>query len=351
MLVWQDMPSGDNNTPDGVANFGGELERGDRRASESSVDRDVGAVQRRLGTTRDRKIRGADEGARSDTPREQHERVDRSRRRRRRRWPRVSRASGSGGGESSRGGHRRVRRSGLPMDGHTWLEKGNWGYRSFTTPEDLGTAYRDLMTQLRLQIANGAAAAIYTQTTDVEIEVNGLMTYDREVTKLSPAELSAWHAALYKTPPTLTTVLNARRTRPATGPTRRPSRPSGGCGRTSTLRSGRKDQVASDAPTRDGPTSDPMDDERSVAPTDVQSRRRPSGPPAPQDLSRRWGRGVRERRARRDIIWCDGRLHVRADYRRRKRALRAGPNTLAVHVHQERGGQYIDVGIVDVVEK
>ena len=33
------------------------------------------------------------------------------------------------------------------------------------------------------------------------------------------------------------------------------------------------------------------------------------------------------------------------------RALHSGPNTLAVHVHQERGGQYIDVGIVDVVEK
>jgi hypothetical protein len=34
-----------------------------------------------------------------------------------------------------------------------------------------------------------------------------------------------------------------------------------------------------------------------------------------------------------------------------QRALRSGGNTLAVHVHQERGGQYIDVGIVDVSGK
>ena len=33
------------------------------------------------------------------------------------------------------------------------------------------------------------------------------MTYDREVTKLAPAELATWHAALYKPPPTLTTVV------------------------------------------------------------------------------------------------------------------------------------------------
>jgi hypothetical protein len=32
----------------------------------------------------------------------------------------------------------------------------------------------------------GLSAAVYTQTTDVEIEVNGLMTYDREVLKLDP---------------------------------------------------------------------------------------------------------------------------------------------------------------------
>src|SRR6185437_10883518 len=35
----------------------------------------------------------------------------------------------------------------------------------------------------RLHACNGLSAAVYTQTTDVETEINGLMTYDRAVTK------------------------------------------------------------------------------------------------------------------------------------------------------------------------
>jgi hypothetical protein len=41
-------------------------------------------------------------------------------------------------------------------------------------------------------------AAVYTQTTDVESEINGLLTYDREVVKIDPAVLSRLHAPLYK---------------------------------------------------------------------------------------------------------------------------------------------------------
>jgi hypothetical protein len=44
--------------------------------------------------------------------------------------------------------------------------------------------YVDLAKALeRLHACNGLSAAIYTQTTDVETELNGLMTYDRAVTK------------------------------------------------------------------------------------------------------------------------------------------------------------------------
>ena len=70
---------------------------------------------------------------------------------------------------------------GLPLDGHTWLDKGNWGYRSYTTQPDLNAAYLNLLGQLRLHAGDGLAAAIYTQTTDVEIEVNGVMTYDTRI--------------------------------------------------------------------------------------------------------------------------------------------------------------------------
>ena len=43
--------------------------------------------------------------------------------------------------------------------------------------------------------ARGVAAGVYTQSTDVEGEINGLLTYDREVFKLSPADLVEIHAA------------------------------------------------------------------------------------------------------------------------------------------------------------
>jgi beta-galactosidase/beta-glucuronidase len=74
---------------------------------------------------------------------------------------------------------------GLPIRGHTWQSEKNWGYRSYTNSEALTTAYIDLTTKLFPLIEEkGLSAAVYTQTTDVEIEVNGLMTYDREIVKM-----------------------------------------------------------------------------------------------------------------------------------------------------------------------
>src|SRR5258705_5985743 len=58
-------------------------------------------------------------------------------------------------------------------------------YRSYTNSEALTTAYIDLTKKLFPLIGEkGLSAAVYTQTTDVEIEVNGLMTYDREIVKI-----------------------------------------------------------------------------------------------------------------------------------------------------------------------
>ncbi len=74
---------------------------------------------------------------------------------------------------------------GLPVKGHLWSDEGNWGYRSFDDFEAFRIQYTDLITAL--YAANkGLAAAIYTQTTDCEVETNGLMTYDRAVCKLDP---------------------------------------------------------------------------------------------------------------------------------------------------------------------
>jgi beta-galactosidase/beta-glucuronidase len=86
---------------------------------------------------------------------------------------------------------------GLPLDGHTWQAKDNWGYRRYTDTTALWAAYRDLLERLRVLESEGLAAAVYTQTSDVEIEVNGLMTYDRAVVKL-PAAAGAVNARLYE---------------------------------------------------------------------------------------------------------------------------------------------------------
>ena len=81
---------------------------------------------------------------------------------------------------------------GLPVSGHTWQEEKNWGYRTYKTADELTAAYLDLIKKLRpLTGAQGLAAAVYTQTTDVEVEINGLMTYDRAMVKMDQTAISA----------------------------------------------------------------------------------------------------------------------------------------------------------------
>ena len=96
---------------------------------------------------------------------------------------------------------------GLPLDGHLWRQEGSWGYRGFDTREELEAAYVALVELLPPLYGRGLAGAIYTQTTDVEIEVNGLMTYDREVIKLDPAVARAAHAPLFAAPPVVRDIL------------------------------------------------------------------------------------------------------------------------------------------------
>ena len=87
---------------------------------------------------------------------------------------------------------------GLPMEGHLWQTDKNWGYRQMEGQQQLETDYAAMVTRLRPLIRRGLAAAIYTQTTDVEGEVNGLLTYDRKVVKIDAATLKKLHAPLYE---------------------------------------------------------------------------------------------------------------------------------------------------------
>ena len=86
---------------------------------------------------------------------------------------------------------------GLPIEGHTWQNKDNWGYQSFKDKDALRERYSKLIQDLKPLIPMGLSAAIYTQTTDVEVETNGLMTYDRKVSKLEPQFLKQLHKELY----------------------------------------------------------------------------------------------------------------------------------------------------------
>jgi len=90
---------------------------------------------------------------------------------------------------------------GLPLEGHTLLAKDNWGYKSYATKPELEAAYLELVARLPELIGEGLSAAIYTQTTDVEIEVNGWLTYDRAVWKIDPDRAAKATRVVYEPPP------------------------------------------------------------------------------------------------------------------------------------------------------
>ncbi len=86
---------------------------------------------------------------------------------------------------------------GLPVPGHTWQQKDNWGYQTFKNPDELYDKYQSFISSLEKLIGKGLSAAVYTQTTDVEVETNGLMTYDRKVMKMPEVKLKGIHGKLY----------------------------------------------------------------------------------------------------------------------------------------------------------
>jgi hypothetical protein len=352
MLVWQDMPSGDNNTPEGITNFAHEL-----GAVVSALRNHPSIVmwvpfnegwgqhdtEKYVAWLREQDPTRLVNNTSGWTDRGVGHVVDAHA------YPGPSGPPLESGRAAVIGEFGGL---GLPIEGHTWLEKGNWGYRSFTTREDLGSAYRDLLKQLRLQIAQGAAAAIYTQTTDVEIEVNGLMTYDRDVTKLAPAELTKWHAQIYAAPPTLVSIVKAADTEPAAW-RYTPTQPAEGwTGASFDTSQWMQGQSGFGRPqTRWGHVG-----------TDWTTN----------DL---WLRRTFELTTTRFVnphlrvfhddgaeVYVNGELAATLPgatggymfvplSEAAKQALKVGQNTLAVHVHQERGGQFIDVGLVDVVER
>ncbi len=239
---------------------------------------------------------------------------------------------------------------GLPVPGHLWQDKGNWGYQTFTSGPALARGYRALLRRLHPLIPRGLSAAVYTQTTDVEVEVNGLMTYDREVIKLDPATVAGWHAELAGPPPTIRVLVPASGNRPQTwqytfdkptGDWHAPDYQAGG------WQSG---------PGQFGTKGTPNVTIRTVWNTpDIWLRREfelaavPSGEVYLRmhhdDDAEVYLNGVLAVKANR---WTSGYSEFPLTPEARK-ALKAGKNLIAVHCHQEQGGQVIDAGLEEVI--
>jgi len=87
----------------------------------------------------------------------------------------------------------------MQVDGHVYTEKKRFGYGHYQDPASLTNAYlRLLEQQVKPLIPLGLSVAIYTQTTDIETEINGYLSYDRKVEKMDPNILRQAHLELYQ---------------------------------------------------------------------------------------------------------------------------------------------------------
>lgn len=78
---------------------------------------------------------------------------------------------------------------GLALQGHLWQPDKNWGYIQFKDAKAVTDEYVKYGQRLLDLVKNGISAGVYTQTTDVEGEVNGLITYDRKVIKVDESRI------------------------------------------------------------------------------------------------------------------------------------------------------------------
>jgi hypothetical protein len=241
---------------------------------------------------------------------------------------------------------------GLPVSGHTWQDEKNWGYRSYETPEDLTKAYIVLIDNLRSLIAGGLCAGVYTQTTDVEIEVNGLMTYDRAMIKMDVAKVAAENKRLYMPPPIVKTLV----------PT---SQETGQIWRYTTIepRTGWHRAGFSDAKWQTGKGGFGTEETPGAV---VGTEWKTPGIwirrtfeldsikfSCPQLLIHH-DEDVEVYINSQLVVELKGHISGYIQYRldeKGRKTLKVGTNSLAVHCKQTEGGQYIDVGLVDIIEK
>lgn len=85
---------------------------------------------------------------------------------------------------------------GLVVKDHIWAPDRNWGYIRFSSPAEVTDKYVEYADSLRGLVDRGFTGAVYTQTSDVEVEVNGFMTYDRKVIKMDEDRIRRANKAL-----------------------------------------------------------------------------------------------------------------------------------------------------------
>lgn len=244
---------------------------------------------------------------------------------------------------------------GLPVRGHTWQDESNWGYRSFTDSAALTTAYLTLLKKLHPLVgSHGLSAAVYTQTSDVEIEVNGLMTYDRALVKMDLEAVAAAARKLYgppPPPPVIKTVL--------------PTSQKDGAVWSYTTRQPGEDWFAPGFDASAWPTGEGGFGTRATPGAvvrtewnmaDIWLRREftlPEGFP-------REGLQLIIHHDEDATVYVNGEevaaypgyttSYEPLPAARLAEVLRVGRNVVAVHCHQTGGGQYIDLGIASVIE-
>jgi len=241
---------------------------------------------------------------------------------------------------------------GLPVKGHTWQDEKNWGYRSFETREELTDAYVALIDNLRSLIGDGLCAAVYTQTTDVEIECNGWMTYDREMIKMDAKKAAAANKRLYLPAPILRTIVPTSQEKPQIWRYTM-SQPSEGW-------------QQADFDDSDWQTGQGGFGTKGTPGTIVRTEWKTSDIWVRQTfelddtkLSRPQLSLHHDENAE---VYINGQLvaklegytssYVRATLdEKAQNALKIGTNCIAIHCHQTTGGQYIDAGLVDVIEQ
>jgi hypothetical protein len=238
---------------------------------------------------------------------------------------------------------------GLGVDGHTWAKK-TWGYRGTSSKEDLTRKYERLLRGVwKFKDEPGLSAAVYTQATDVETEANGLMTYDRAVIKVDAERVAAANRGDFSRVPQTRVVVPTSQAQPQTWRYMF-EKPADGWSKP-----GFDDASWKEGPGGFGTEGTPGTKVRTEWKTpDVWLRREitlPEGTLGELLLYLHHDEDAE--------VYLNGVLAAKvggyvSDYEEvpisaeGKAALKPGKNLIAVHCHQTRGGQYIDVGLVEV---